>query len=394
MGDAIRQAEHISLHFLDTEAVLFDSARQCLYSSNTTATFIWCCLEEGMAPSAIADTMAERFGMARATARAAIGQALRQWHTLKLVGPAGSNGDAGHAPDGKMAAHVPKRVAVRASDVRHYRLLDLTIALRCPPPNARIVEPALAALSATSSVTGDVLVEILPADGRHCEIRMDGVAVEYCNGPEEVVPTLKALLVGLILKESRDLAAFHAAGLARGDRCLLLPGASGRGKSTLAAALAMTGFALMSDDTMILSDGATPAMRTMPFGACLKTGAWSALAGMTPQIMDLPVHTRIDGVRVRYLSPPRLSLFRDSARHLAVGWIVFPHYVEGAPLRMKEITRTEALRRLMEGCCPLGEQLDAARVERLVEWIAGIECHDLRYGDLDEAVARLQLLCA
>ncbi len=392
MVGEIRQAEHISLHFLDTEAVLFDSARQCLYSSNTTATFIWCCLEEGMTPSAIADSMAERFDMAPAAARAAISQALRQWHALKLVGPASSNGEVEHAINGK-TAQAPNRAAVRASDVRHYRLLDLSIALRCPPPYARIVEPTLAALSAASSSAGDVLVEIVPASGHHCEIRIDEAAVEYCHGPEEIVPTLKALLVGLVLKESRDLAAFHAAGLARGGRCLLLPGASGRGKSTLSAALAMTGFALMSDDTMILSDDAAPAMRTMPFGACLKTGAWSALAGRAPQIMDLPVHTRIDGIRVRYLLPPRLSLFRES-RHLPVGWIVFPHYVEGASLRMQEITRTEALHRLMEGCCPLGEQLDAAKVERLVEWIARVECHDLRYGELDEAVARLQLLCA
>ena len=393
MGAEIRQAEHISLHFLDTEAVLFDSARQCLYSSNTTATFIWCCLEEGMSPSTIADTMAEHFGMTPAAARAATGQALRQWHALKLVGPAAPNGDTAPTHNGD-AAYRPERTAVREPDVRHYRLMDLSIALRCPPPYARIVEPTLAALSATPSIAGDVLVEIVPTGGRRCEIMIDGAAVEYCQGPEEVVPTLKALLVGLLLRESHDLAAFHAAGLARGDRCLLLPGASGRGKSTLAAALAMTGFALMSDDTMILSDGPAPATRTMPFGACLKTGAWSALASRAPQIMDLPVHTRIDAIRVRYLLPPRLSLFQDPARQLPVGWIVFPHYVEGAPLRMQAITRTEALRRLMEGCCPLGKPLDAAKVERLVEWIAGVECHDLRYGDLDEAVALLQLLCA
>lgn len=393
MGAEIRQAEHISLHFLDAEAVLFDSARQCLYSSNTTATFIWCCLEEGMPPTAIAAMMAERFDMDAAKARIAIGQALRQWHALKLVGPAASNGDAKPTHDDR-AARPQKRVSVRAPDVQHYRLLDLTIALRCPPPYARIVEPTLAALSDTSPTVGDVLVEIAPTNGRHCEIKVDGRSVEHCHGPEEIVPTLKALFVGLVLKESHDLAAFHAAGVARGGRCLLLPGASGRGKSTLAAALAMTSFELMSDDTMILADGPAPGMRTMPFGACLKTGAWSALAGRAPQIMDLPVHTRIDGIRVRYLLPPRLSLFRDPTRHLPVEWIVFPRYVEGAPLRMQEVTRAEALRRLMEGCCPLGGQLDAAKVGRLVEWIAGIECHDLRYGDLDEAVALLQLLCA
>ena len=393
MRAEIRQAEHISLHFLDTEAVLFDSARQCLYSSNTTATFIWCCLEEGMPPSAIADSMAERFGMAPAAARAAIAQALRQWHALKLIGPLGPNHEAATGTR-KETAQTLRRTAVRDTDVRHYRLLDVSIALRCPAPYARIVEPMLTALSTAPSEAGDALVEIVPSTGLRCEIKIDGAVAEYCDGPEQVVPTLKALLVGLILRESHDLAAFHAAGLAHRGKCLLLPGASGRGKSTLSTALAMSGFDLMSDDTMILADDPAPAMRPLPFGACLKTGAWSALSSRVPQIMDLPVHTRIDGIRVRYLLPPRLSLFRDPDRHLPVGWIVFPHYVEGAPLRMREIPRTEALRRLMEGCCPLGNPLDAAKVSRLVDWIAGIECHDLRYGDLDEAAAKIQLLCA
>lgn len=393
MGAEIRQTDHISLHFLDTEAVLFDSARQCLYSSNTTATFIWCCLEEGMSPSVIAVTMAERFDMAPAKARAAIGQALRQWRALKLVGPAASSGDIPSTQGGKPLPRA-KCKTVRAPDAQHYHLLDLTIALRCPPAYAHLVEPALAPLSETSSVAGDVLIEIVPTKDRHSEIRIDGTIVERCHGPEEIVPTLKALLVGLVLNESRDLAAFHAAGLARGGRCLLLPGASGRGKSTLAATLAMTGFELMSDDTMILADAPVPLMRTMPFGACLKTGAWSALAGHAPQILDLPLHTRIDGIRVRYLLPPRLSLFQDQTRRLPVNWIVFPHYVEGAPLRMLEVAHTEALRRLLEGCCPLGEQLNTVKIERLIQWISGIECHDLRYGNLDEAVAVLQLLCA
>jgi len=393
MRAEIRQADHISLHFLGPEAVLFDAARQCLYSSNTTATFIWCCLEEGMSPSAIAGTMAERFGMEPTAARTAIAQALRQWHALKLVGPAApAVGAVSAAISNK--THAPRRTAVHAPDVRHYRLMDLSIALRCPPPYARIVEPTLETLSAASSGAGDVLIEIIPSSGLRCEIKFDGAEVEYCDGPEQIVPTLKALLVGLVLRESRDLAAFHAAGLARSGQCLLLPGASGRGKSTLATALATAGFALMSDDTMILSDGPAPAMRTMPFGACLKTGAWSVFAGRIPQIMNLPVHTRIDGVRVRYLLPPRLSLFRDPDRHLPAAWIVFPHYVEGSPLRMREISRTEALRRLMEGCCPLGNQFDSSKVERLVTWIAGIECRELRYGDLDEAVAQIHLLCA
>ncbi len=155
----------------------------------------------------------------------------------------------------------------------------------------------------------------------------------------------------------------------------------------------MTGFELMSDDTMVLTEEGGLRIRAIPFGACLKTGAWTVLAERAPQIMDIPVHTRLDGVRVRYLLPPRLSLCGNSAA-FPVGWIVFPHYVEGAALCMNDVPPPEALRRLTGGFCPLGAPLDAQKVERLVTWIAAIECHELRYGDLDEATALLQLLCA
>lgn len=385
-----RHAEHVSLHFLGSESVLFDSTRQCLYATNTTATFIWCCLEEGMAPAAIAAMMVERFGMDTAKARVAIGQALRQWRTLKLMGSATTNGS--DSTSVLRARSSATRAAVSVPGATYYRLLNSTIALRCPHPYARIVLPMLAALNVTDPVPCEALIEIAPDDSG-CKIMVNDRIMECRLGPEELVPTLKAILVGFALEQSQDLAAFHAAGLARGGRCLLLPGASGRGKSTLSAALAMTGFELMSDDTMVLTEEDGLRIRAIPFGACLKTGAWTVLAERAPQIMDIPVHTRLDGVRVRYLLPPRLSLCGNSTA-FPVGWIVFPHYVEGAALRMNDVPPPEALRRLTEGFCPLGAPLDAQKVERLVTWIAGIECHELRYGDLDEATALLQLLCA
>jgi hypothetical protein len=344
-----------------------------------------------MAPAAVAGAMTERFDITTEEARVAIGQALRQWHALKLVGPHAANRTSISPPE--IPFQPPPRGTVQDAKVHHYRVLDSSIALRCPPPYARIVEPTLAALSASPPMQEEALIEVIPIEDGCCEIRVDGAVVETCRGPEELVPTLKAVLLGVSLHESKDMAAFHAAGLARGDHCLLLPGASGRGKSTLSTALAMTGFALMSDDTMVLTEDTPLAARPLPFGACLKTGAWSALAGRAPQIMELPVHTRIDGLRVRYLLPPRLSLHKDADHPLPVRWIVFPHYLEGAALRMRPLSHTDALHRLMQGFCPLGAPLDKDKVALLVEWIAGVECHDLRYGDLDEAVALLHLLC-
>ena len=61
-----------------------------------------------------------------------------------------------------------------------------------------------------------------------------------------------------VLEILRSAGTFHihAGCVCRGDRCILLCGASGRGKSTLTYALARAGFAYMSDDAaFIRSDG-------------------------------------------------------------------------------------------------------------------------------------------
>ena len=63
---------------------------------------------------------------------------------------------------------------------------------------------------------------------------------------------LACLVMPLLLAERGDLA-LHAAVLARDGRAVAFCGASMRGKSTLAAKLAARGFALLGDDSAVLS---------------------------------------------------------------------------------------------------------------------------------------------
>ncbi len=53
----------------------------------------------------------------------------------------------------------------------------------------------------------------------------------------------------------RSTALLHAAGLARGERGLLIAGFPGTGKTTLTAACMERGFGYLSDDTLFLRDG-------------------------------------------------------------------------------------------------------------------------------------------
>jgi hypothetical protein len=74
---------------------------------------------------------------------------------------------------------------------------------------------------------------------------------------------LSCLVLPLMLAERGDLA-LHAAVLARNGRAVAFCGASMRGKSTLAAELARRGFALLGDDSAVLSLDGTDGLVAWP----------------------------------------------------------------------------------------------------------------------------------
>src|SRR5262245_31297964 len=75
----------ITLHFLDDSGVLFDAGRHQLYSLNATATYIWCCLEEGLDLARIERGLQETFAFSAQAAATHVAAILRQWQELGLL---------------------------------------------------------------------------------------------------------------------------------------------------------------------------------------------------------------------------------------------------------------------------------------------------------------------
>ena len=59
-------------------------------------------------------------------------------------------------------------------------------------------------------------------------------------------------------------------------------------------------------------------MTALQFSPALKSGSWPILAGMCPDILDLPVHVRYDRQQVRFLD--RVPLAGPGPR--PIRWIV------------------------------------------------------------------------
>lgn len=86
---------------------------------------------------------------------------------------------------------------------------------------------------------------------------------EWWLEPQYVFPTIMADLVDQ-LRDRNDVLLLHAATLARAGRAIVLPGMSGRGKSSTAVALAARGFDIMSDELALLEPDGTVVASTLP----------------------------------------------------------------------------------------------------------------------------------
>ena len=141
----------------------------------------------------------------------------------------------------------------------------------------------------------------------------------------------------------RDLV-FHAAGLARAEYGLILCGASGRGKSTLAAKLIASGYDYLTDELVAVSPERAE-MRGLARSLALKEGSASvwqnSLTASTP-----PDLTHFSN-GVSWLAPELLR--PDCVRHSAQPrLLLFPDYTAGHPFTAQPLSTAKAVLYLMQ----------------------------------------------
>ncbi len=371
----------ISLHILGDEAVLFDRIGQKLYAANTTAAIIWCCLEERMPPSEIADFLTDRMDIDPTSATQYIGE-IHRWTSRAMADRSVSTRRESRPARTPTGTAVP--ISAPPAATRQYRLLDSVVAMRFGSRRLmRRVDRLLGHLSTEDSARRGTVFDVVAA-GDGAAVLENGKLVETCPSLDQLGALAKSCVILRALEECTDLCAIHAGAVRRGDRCILLPGSSGSGKSTLVAGLVSEGFELLADDTVVLSRYPV-AVRPVACGICTKSGAWEALAIRFPRLRRRMIESRPDGQSVRYILPPEYPVTDINAR-VPVASIVFPRYRPGEPTAMNPIGQGTALRRLMDCFVALRGRLDDADVRRMVAWISDIPCYDLQVSSLNEAV--------
>ena len=120
-------SKDVCLFILDDVGIVFSEANQEIYELNTTATFIWCQLEEGLSELRLAEALASTFGFQIADAEHHVREAFADWRSRGFLA-----GQSPESPPKSQISEIRPLVATHpmpgideARDVwrrRHYRI--------------------------------------------------------------------------------------------------------------------------------------------------------------------------------------------------------------------------------------------------------------------------------
>jgi hypothetical protein len=181
----------------------------------------------------------------------------------------------------------------------------------------------------------------------------------------------------------------HAAVLERNGRAVLLPGEPGAGKSTLTAALSLSGWRLLTDETALV-DLKTGLLWPMARPINLKNNSIEIIQAFAPDAIfgDKAVDTHKG--TVAHLKPTTDAVLRMH-EPCPIGWVVFPRWLNQGGPRLKARPRADTFVFAAENSfnySVLGET-GFRTLERLIRQA---ECYDFRYHTLEDALASFERL--
>jgi hypothetical protein len=189
-----------------------------------------------------------------------------------------------------------------------------------------------------------------------------------------------------ILLEQTSCTGVHAACVVREGSGVLLIGASGMGKSTLAYACARQGWTFVTDDgSTLLWDRRDRAVAGEPHRFRFREGA----AEIFPELRGLTVGRQLDHkptIEVRTAGLPIRT-----APECTVERIVFLDRCPGRSARMAPVGMEEARERLMGDTTLWEPEVQARRIE-VLESLLEAPAFELRYSSHEDAVPLLERL--
>lgn len=362
----LKPAADVSFALIDRLPVLFSEDTQKLFELNDIAAFIWCSMQEAAPIETICKQLIDR-GMSPAEARDSLRDALNQWLGADLIVP-------------QVEATAPAFRALVGQSLIEVRASD------------RLILESLQSLFVATTAAGPATV----AEATFAACRLDDTVIVTHDGRKAfecvasaLAPTFRSYAVEhlLLADIARDMV-FHAAAVTFGDQGMLISACPGTGKSTLTMHLLDLGLGFGADDIVLI--GADGTIRGVPFAPTLKSGSWSLINSLRPDIDRLPVHDRQDGALIRYLDVE--PSFHDGP--FQVNWMIFLERSPGYPRpTLVELSEVDTLRQIIAASFASDGQLTVERFLTLKNLVSQTRSFVLRYTEAAQAAEELIGLC-
>ncbi len=275
-----------------------------------------------------------------------------------------------------------------------YRLPGSADVLEEPPGNARPVYDSEMGSVLYSDSRDQLFIDCVRSIAVRCDPKRGETILSIRSGIDGNLWWLSHPLFTLPFIEKlkrRGRYNLHAAGVAIGDKGLLLPGTSGSGKSTLALALAHAGFAYLGDDMLFLSRG-TKGPRALAF----------------PEAIDVTEETirLLPGLEEAIGAPrrpgwPKRQVRVEQSLGAPLAWecrpaaLVFPRVGAAGRSTLTPIDEKEALLELLPNILLTEQASSQAHLDALAELAASCKSYRLETGrDFGDLAVRLRDLLA
>ena len=185
-------------------------------------------------------------------------------------------------------------------------------------------------------------------------------------------------------KESDWIAALHGSTVADGNAAIMLIGESGKGKSTLTALLAASGFQMVADDVSPLHYK-TRHIYNNPAAISIKAGAFSVLEAYIANLDGIaPVVFNIRKGPIKYVPFPR-----PSKPHYPCNTIVLVDYKTDAKAQLEKIDIATVLETLIPDSWIAP---DKPKAKAFLDWLERVSTYRLTYSKTADAITQISEL--
>jgi HprK-related kinase A len=206
---------------------------------------------------------------------------------------------------------------------------------------------------------------------------------------EQAYSLLERGLNWCVSTQAHHYLIIQAAAVEKNGLAAILPGPPGSGKSTLTAALVLSGWRLLSDE-LTLIDRKTGLIQPLPRPVSLKNQSIDVIRTFSPDACINPAaHDTVKGT-VAHMRPPRDSVLRQHETARAA-WVISPKWEAGVPVTLAPRSQAQTFMFLTQNAFnyshlgPDGFRVGSAVIDQTA-------CYDLRYSELDAAIATFDSL--